>query len=157
MRFWSKVDLAGASAGNPCWEWTAAKKRTGYGVIGDARRGRWLLTLAHRLSWELHFGPIPDGLCVLHRCDNPGCVNPNHLSLGTKRENTADMIHKGRARGGSSKGSDNGNSKLTEEQVVAMRIKRSSGASLSAVASEFGIARTYACAVCRRKHWRHIQ
>lgn len=75
-----------------CWEWIGLKNETGYGTL-TVRQQRWL---AHRLSWTLHRGPIPNGLCVLHKCDFPPCVNPDHLFLGTRTDNHADMIRKGR-------------------------------------------------------------
>lgn len=94
-RFWAKVDTSGS-----CWVWTAncIKDKNGnrrYGLIGAGRRGEGML-YAHRVSWELHNGPIPKGLKVLHRCDNPQCVNPKHLFLGTQLDNVMDMYRKGR-------------------------------------------------------------
>src|SRR3954467_3950831 len=80
-----------------CWEWTSTKIKYGYGRMNiGGRKFKWIL--AHRLSWELHFGEIPDGTLVCHRCDNPCCVNPNHLFLGTHMDNCQDKIRKGRAR-----------------------------------------------------------
>ncbi len=76
-----------------CWEWMGTKNRGGYGSFlhsYQVKKG------AHQISWEIHYGPIPSGLCVLHKCDNPGCVNPEHLFLGTKRDNTLDMVKKRR-------------------------------------------------------------
>ena len=88
-RFWEKVVKTPT-----CWLWTAAAQG-GYGVIGDPhRKGRVLR--AHRVSWELHDGPIPSGMDVLHRCDTPACVRPDHLFLGTAADNIADMFAKGR-------------------------------------------------------------
>lgn len=91
-QFWSRVSR------NPdgCWEWRRARISSGYGNFGGSTDGRRWMKLAHRHAWEITNGPIPLGMVVLHRCDNPPCVRPDHLSLGTMRDNTADMIQKGR-------------------------------------------------------------
>ena len=88
-RFWSKV----LKVEGGCWEWQAGKFTTGYGQFGLDKKQR----TAHRVSYELANGPIPDGLLVRHACDNPGCVNPAHLLLGTHKDNTWDMILRGRS------------------------------------------------------------
>jgi hypothetical protein len=91
-RFWPKVDRNGP---NGCWVWTGSLGAKGYGRIGSGARGAPTL-LAHRVAWGFKHGPIPDGLFVCHKCDNPPCVNPEHLFLGTNRDNILDCMSKGR-------------------------------------------------------------
>lgn len=100
QRFWEKVNRTN----NPseCWNWVASKLKHGYGKI-SVSRSVW--KLSHRISWEIAFGEIPDGLFVCHKCDNPSCVNPNHLFVGTAKQNTQDMISKGRIATGERHGS----------------------------------------------------
>ncbi len=86
-RFWQKVQK-----GDGCWEWQGSRNKLGYGIT--SLRGRAIR--AHRVSWEIVNGPIPDGLLVCHRCDNPACVRPDHLFLGTQIDNLRDMRTKGR-------------------------------------------------------------
>ena len=87
-RFWSYVDSS-----KECWTWTAYKNKDKYGVFAIDRIPHY----AHRVSWMIHNGEIPDGLCVLHKCDNPPCVRPDHLFLGTRKDNNVDKSLKGRA------------------------------------------------------------
>lgn len=132
--------------GNPadCWEWMGGRLKTGYGAF-------WLngrTEKAHRVSWEIHRGKIPEGLFVLHKCDNPPCVNPEHLFIGTTLDNVRDKIQKGRLR--VPRGEDSGVSKLTEAQVIAIRADRRYQA---IIASEYGVAQTTISNIKRRKKW----
>jgi hypothetical protein len=125
-RFWAKVTRA---AGNACWGWTGAKKSHGYGTfMVDG-----VLVSANRFSYELHYGPIPEGLFACHRCDNPPCCNPAHLFLGTQAENMDDARRKGRTR--------SGNARLTAATVRVATDRRAAGASFEAIAAELGVSR----------------
>jgi hypothetical protein len=94
-RFWRHVQPGDL---DECWEWTGSRDRHGYGRIGERINGKFYLRRAHRLSFEMHHGPVPDGLYVLHSCDRPCCVNPSHLRIGTQRENYEDSVARGRVR-----------------------------------------------------------
>ena len=110
----------------------------GYGQINaGGKHGKPLK--AHRVSWEIHNGPIPEGQCVLHYCDNPGCVNPNHLWVGSQADNMHDMDRKDRRRTISKRGEENGNSTLTEKIVYKIRYFLDLGYSLRRIAKIFGI------------------
>jgi hypothetical protein len=110
-RFWKKVHKTDC-----CWTWIGTRKPNQYGAIQSGGVGSKTL-LAHRVSYEIHKGKIPVGMVVMHSCDNPSCVNPEHLSLGTFKENTADMIAKGRKVSVPIHGEKNGKSRLNLTQV----------------------------------------
>src|SRR3954470_5960578 len=135
-RFWPKVERRGS---DECWPWVGARQQTGYGILfKSSRPRRW--HLAHRLSWELHNGPIPGGLHVLHRCDNPPCVNPAHLFLGTQADNNRDRGRKGRNGGHKIRGAANGRAKLSPTDVAAIRRAYGDGATQVALAARFGVS-----------------
>lgn len=128
-----------------CWIWTNGTNRAGYGVIVTGGV-RWL---AHRLSWKVYNGEIPDGMIVCHRCDNPSCVNPNHLFLGTTKDNMDDMNKKGRhAKGESVK-----SAKLTESQIDSIRAMTCSNIR---IAKHFGVSRSCIDLIKNGKTWRHV-
>ena len=145
-RFWSKVNKT-----ESCWLWTACCKQFGYGCF-SVSRSKWIL--AHRASWIFTNGPIPEGQLILHKCDNPPCVNPSHLFLGTHADNVADKMNKGRYyRGQAPKGIDNPASKLTESQVT---IIRASAMPQEDLAYAFGVSQTTISRIQLRKNWSHI-
>ena len=151
-RFWQKVDKSG-----DCWLWIGHRNsRDGYG-----RLSRWKITrtplLAHRYSWMLHYGIIPQGLFVLHKCDVPSCVNPEHLFLGTAYDNTHDMISKGRdSLFQPHFGVDHGNARLTEEAIRTIRTLSARGYSQRSIADKFGTPQSNVCRIIHRLAWRHI-
>ncbi len=152
-RFWSKVDKNGGF--NTCWEWTKARHEFGYGKFYDGkyRRNR----KAHRVAWELAFGPIPDGLFVLHSCDNPPCCNPAHLFLGTLANNSQDMISKGRGKGQFEVGERHPCARLTENQVREMHELFSQGTvRRQEVAEIYGISYVHARHILSGLTWKYL-
>lgn len=139
-RFWSKVDV-----GEPdeCWEWLGFKMRQGYGQFGINYR----LWLTHRVAWVLTYGPIPEGLCVLHHCDSPGCCNPYHLFLGTRTDNAEDSTRKGRRA-----------KKLTKEGVLEIRKLYATGEwTMKKLGSKFGVSTVNISCVINRKTWNWLE
>lgn len=148
-RFWLQVQKA---APDECWTWVGAL-RGGYGVIGVPRPGlHHQQKIVHRVSWEMHFGPIPDGLCVLHRCDNPPCVNPAHLFLGTNSDNVADMIAKGRHKHGDGMAG----AVLSAVEVKEARALYSQGASLSDLSRKFNVNYETIKSAVKRFTWKSV-
>ncbi|WFG54200.1 putative HNH endonuclease [Myxococcus phage Mx9] len=146
VRFWRKVQKT-----EGCWEWQGGRQVTGYGIFGVPGR----TTSTHRFSWELHNGPIPKGMLVCHRCDNPPCVRPDHLFLGTPSDNMVDKARKGRHNAPS--GSEVWISKLTEADVRAIREKHAAGkAGFKRLAKEYGVTPMAIANVCYGTTWRHI-
>lgn len=153
-RFWTKVDRREP---NECWLWTAAiHADTGYGAFGwpclKSKSG-WKNVDAHRAAWELVFGFNPGCLDVLHTCDNPPCVNPGHLFLGTNKDNMLNMVLKGR----SCRGEKNAKSKQTADRVALIRRSRASGESRASVADRFGMSLSGVDSIVYRKTWKHVE
>lgn len=146
-RFWSKVDRSG-----DCWLWTAGKIRQGYGRFRVDGKGY----LSHRFVYILTHGTLSDDICVLHSCDNPSCVRPDHLFLGTKTDNAADRDKKGRASGGKLVGETNGSARLTADQVREIRYRHTIGESTPVIAVRFCISRGHVNDIVRHKKWKHI-
>jgi hypothetical protein len=119
-----------------CWLWTGRRMPNGYGTYGEL--------LAHRLMYQEHVGPIPEGLFILHRCDVPACVNPEHLFPGTARDNSLDMVSKERQR----------TAKLTRAQVKAIRERYAAGGITQlALAREYGVTEESINNIVRRRTW----
>jgi hypothetical protein len=132
-----------------CWGWSAALFPSGYPALAAAPPSRSML-LGHRVSFELAFGPIPEGLCVLHRCDHPWCTNPQHLFLGTIRDNNDDKLAKGRQP----RGEAHPRAKLNEKQVALIRSLRSScQATMRELADQFSVSRGLISLILQGKIW----
>jgi predicted DNA-binding protein (UPF0251 family) len=156
-RFWSKVDQSG-----DCWEWTGATVSYGYGVIKMPRNGR--MWRAHRVAWLLTVGDPGDRL-VLHRCDNPPCVRPDHLFLGDHRANTRDAMTKVRLRTHPEnlvpgyrgpKGEKHHKAKLSVDDVRTIRELCAGGRPQQAVADQFGIRQSTVWAIVQRITWKEV-
>jgi hypothetical protein len=130
-----------------CWLWLGALSRGGYGSI--TRKG----TKAYCASWRLYKGEIPHGLCVCHHCDNPSCVNPDHLFLGTIADNNADRGRKKRGKKIGNQGTKHPYSKLTDEQILEIRI---SAEPLKVLANRYGVVESCICKIRRGYAWRHL-
>ena len=146
-RFWSKIRKLGP---DDCWEWQAGKNGTGYGWFHVTKRPRRDV-LAHRFSYELHFGTIPNGLYVCHKCDNRLCVNPAHFFLGTHEDNVRDMWKKGRGIGFAA--AKPRPIKLNENAV--REIRRATG-TCREIGLKFGVAPGTVSLIKLRKSWAHL-
>lgn len=147
-RFWSKVERGGP---DECWNWKAYKLSFGYGRVG----WRGGVQLAHRVSYALAFGDIPEGQCVLHRCDNPSCCNPAHFRLGTKADNNHDKDNKGRGR--AVKGSAHGQAKFTEaDALLVKRTRARTGFGYRKIARLTSLPEPFVGRVLYLKKWAHV-
>lgn len=156
VRFWEKV--AQTDDADSCWEWVGSRDKNGYGRfgVGSPIRTRF----AHRVSYEIHYGAIADGLYVCHACDNPSCVRPAHLFAGAPIVNTRDMITKGRQRHPGRKGVLAPKAKLSDDAVREARRRfalDSSYGQSSALARDFGISPAAMSALLLRRSWSHVE
>lgn len=146
--FWNNVIKT-----ETCWLWNKTYCRSHYGITTKRLPDGSRVGLgAHRRSWEIHFGEIPNGLKVLHKCDVKRCVNPDHLFLGTQKDNMVDKNKKGRQ----AKGEKNGWSKMTTAKVLKMRKLKAMGLSTLECAERFGLTRSGAYDIISRKNWKHL-
>lgn len=144
-RFWTSVTKT-----NNCWVWKRAKR--GSNNYGSFSIG-YKTYFAHRISWLLHYGDIPKDKYVLHKCDNPLCVRPDHLFLGTNQDNADDMVNKKRQCFGEKQS----NHKLTEEQVLEIRsLYKTTKYTMYTLADMFGVTRPQIGHIIHRVHWKYI-
>ena len=158
-RFWAKVEKS-----DGCWLWTRSRHKFGYGYL---RTGSVTL-LAHRVSYELNVGPIPAGMHVLHSCDNPPCVNPDHLHLGTQADNMRECQERGRTPRGDHhssrthpssvpRGESHSASKLSVDAVLEIRRLHGDGVTTGrTLAQRFGVTEPTICDVVYRRSWKHL-
>jgi hypothetical protein len=147
QKFWSSVLKT-----DTCWLWTRYRDPAGYGQLHLTKKKH---ILAHRHAWELsHRRKIPKGMMILHHCDNPPCVNPAHLYLGTQMDNMADKMRRGRHR--PTRGERDGMAKLNEEQIREIRLAYAAGGVTQEVLAQyFGISQTQISDIIARKRWAH--
>ncbi|PCJ39145.1 MAG: hypothetical protein COA71_14610 [SAR86 cluster bacterium] len=145
-RFEDKIELIPFST---CHWWIGVEGARGYGVVKV--QGEQVST--HRFAYELYKGPIPKDLCVLHHCDNKLCCNPQHLFLGTIADNNRDKCEKDRQ----TKGEENGDAKLTTEEVLEIRSLRSKGYTCQSIGDMYDICRQHVSSICRKKAWKHLK
>jgi hypothetical protein len=150
-RFWEKVRIADP---DECWEWQAGVKSSGYGEF----RLRERTVSAHRMAYLLAVGPIPEGSCVLHECDNRTCVNPRHLHLGSCADNSSEAVARGRQAHNQVLGEKHGQAKLTKADVIAIRkIYAAGGGSYRQLGARFGVDRSNIGIIIKRKGWKWVE
>tara|TARA_Y100000310_G_scaffold240365_1_gene244193 strand:+ start:516 stop:974 length:459 start_codon:yes stop_codon:yes gene_type:complete len=132
---------------NECWEWPWGRNRLGYGGVQFNKKWH----RAHRVAWILFVGPIPKDMFVCHHCDNPPCVNPNHLWIGSHRDNVDDMLNKGRSN--NHHGQNNPNARLTEDDVSEIKHRYDEGEYQYEIARVFGISQQHVSQITRDVRW----
>lgn len=146
VRFNASIDKSPNEKG--CWIWTASKLKAGYGKI----RNHYKHLLAHRVSYQINNGEIPPGMFVCHSCDNPSCVNPAHLFLGSRADNEADKVAKGRQI----KGESHHKSKLNDSEVLEIRKRIKDGETCRGIAKIYNVDFTLISLIGRGKIWKHL-
>ena len=149
-RFWDKVNRPKLLRNRRCWAWVAYRDPKGYGRLNVDGQS----VLAHRLAWILTNGEIPEGMCVCHKCDNPGCVNPNHLFISDHAGNMRDMAKKGRWGNDGAKGQDHPSAKLSEADVLFIR--RNGHISNKELGKRLGVCRSTISHIRTHRNWRHL-
>jgi hypothetical protein len=164
-KFWSRV--AKTNNENDCWNWVGASNNIGYGRFHNGKK----LVYPHRYSYELKYGDIPFGMLVCHSCDNPSCVNPNHLWIGSHKDNSQDMINKKRGRNGRRGGKGNEKyykfkiilqgeihplSKLTDKKVKEIKIRLKNGERNIDLAKEYKVSATLIWMIKKGISWKHV-
>ncbi len=147
--FWSKV-----AKGEGCWTWTACRYTQGYGGFGIKYEGKWYLALAHRVAYLLTHETLPPSAAVCHSCDNPACVRPDHLWLGTRKDNAQDCLAKG--RWAVIEGDQHGNARLTSAAVRVARQRHADGYGVTALAHEYGVSQPTMSDALRRVTWKSV-
>ncbi len=144
--FWKRINI---KSKDDCWEWQGCTNTHGYGICSI----NYIKQYVHRIAYELTHGEIPNGLCILHTCDNPSCCNPAHLFLGTQQDNINDKTNKGRQ----ARGERNGRHKLTEEEVKEIRRLYSTGKYFQKeLGNMFGVSFPQVSHIINNKQWRKI-
>lgn len=133
-----------------CWEWRGRRLKGGYGQLDFEGKG----VQAHRIAYETWVGEIPKDLIVRHKCDNPPCINPDHLETGTYQDNADDMVQRGRHN--PVRGTKNANAKLTDRDVLEIRKLRAAGALSRELSEKFGVSEANISSIARRSSWKHI-
>lgn len=157
-----RIDMPGGV--DACWPWTGSKNKAGYGGLrlGSLTDGTRRMVAAHRLSYELHVGPLTKTDIVMHRCDNPSCVNPRHLRKGTQSDNIQDCLRKGRFRTHDAprrapppkRGEANPRAKLSASAVAKIREAARAGEAVRSIGRRFGVSGTHVARIARGEYWK---